>query len=71
MSFLPVKILLTKTVMFPQFLNGRLIAHGTPINCSMVPKSTFFEDVTGQLYHLVKNGTFVVGSSHTVCSLGN
>ena len=55
---LPVKILPTKTVMFLQFLNRRLIAHGTQINCSMVPESTFFEDSTSQLYHLVKNGTF-------------
>ena len=44
--------------MFLQFLNRRLIAHGTQINCSMVPESPFFEDATGQIYHLVKNGTF-------------
>ena len=43
--------------MFLQFLNRKLIAHGTRINCTLVPDSTFFEDISGQLWHLTQNGT--------------
>ena len=54
---LPVQILPTKTIMFLQFLNRKLIPHGTRINCTLVLDSTFFEDISGQLWHLTQNGT--------------
>ena len=43
--------------MFLQFFNRKLIAHGTSINCTLAPESTFFEDISGQLWHLTQNGT--------------
>ena len=54
---LPVQILPTKTIMFLQFLNRKLIAHGARINCTLLPESTFFEDISGHLWHLTQNGT--------------
>ena len=54
---LQVHISPTKTIMFLQFLNRRLIAHGTRINCTLFPESIFLEDISGQLWHLTQNGT--------------
>ena len=41
--------------MFLQFLNRKLIAHGTRINCTLLPESTFFEDISGQLVYTLFN----------------
>ena len=43
--------------LFLQFLNRKLIAHGTRINCTLLPESTFFKDISSQLWHLTQNGT--------------
>ena len=46
-----------KQLCFLQFLNRKLIAHGTRINCTLFPECIFFEDISGQVWHLTQNGT--------------
>ena len=55
---IPVRIWDTNTTKLLQLVNRRIQLHGTVLNCSTRPNSTFLTDINGQLWHLSANGTY-------------